>query len=115
MKERSLCPDPLGLYHLGLRNLLDLCVLIHIGRTGIHGTTRKRILEALRASERPLRIAYETIVSSTNRLQDLGLITTNGRLHKQGTDLNYILTKHGWEILTTSPVLTLYPQQAAAV
>lgn len=112
---RALCPDPLGLYHLGLRNLLDLCVLIHIGRTGIIGTTRAQIRETMATGTQPIRVGYQTLRSSTDRLADLGLITNINRLHKRGSDLVFVVTKTGWEILTTSPDLHLYPQQAAAV
>lgn len=90
------------LFELGLRNLMDMAIMIHIGRCGIIGAKRTTIAAAL-------RVSYDTARSGVDRLCELGLVTSISKDHTQGTPMNFVCTLKGWKLLTTPADFTLFP------
>jgi hypothetical protein len=107
-RYKSILPDPYALHAAGLRTLTDALVLVTIGRCGIVGARRQGMTELL-------RVPYATVRSSVERLCDLGLVCEASRDNGTGCAINFLVTRKGWELLTTPADLGMYPQQAAAV
>lgn len=90
------------LFELGLRNLMDMAIIIHIGRCGIIGAKRTTIAASL-------GVSYDTARSGVDRLCELGLVTSISKDHTQGTPMNFVCTVKGWNLLTMRADFTLFP------
>ena len=99
---KPIIADPLRLYELGLRNLMDMAILVHIGRCGIIGARRRFIADHM-------KVGYDTARSGTDRLWDLGLITSASRDHGPGLAHNLVCTVDGWKLLTDPPDFSPFP------
>jgi hypothetical protein len=102
MNTKPIIADPMRLYALGLRNLMDMAMLIHIGRCGLIGSQRKAMAEVL-------GVCYNTTCSGVARLEDLKLITCISRDYKQGGPMNYVCTVRGWKLLTEPADFSIFP------
>ncbi|MFZ9938464.1 MAG: hypothetical protein ACO3JG_15610 [Luteolibacter sp.] len=100
--------DPLLIHAAGVRTMTELVLFIHIGRCGLVGCRRRDLAQRF-------RIAYETVVCACERLAELKLITEASRDTGRGCAINYIVTRKGWELLTTPADFSLFPQQQAAI
>lgn len=99
---KPIIADPLRLYELGLRNLMDMAILVHIGRCGIIGSRRRFIADHM-------KVGYDTARSGTDRLWELGLITSASRDHGPGMAHNLVCTVEGWKLLTDPPDFSPFP------
>lgn len=102
MKIKPIIADPLRLYELGVRNLLDMATLIHIGRCGLVGVQRTAISQHM-------RVCYETARASVDRLCEMKLVTSASKGTSTGCPLNFVCTKAGWSVLTEPSDFTLFP------
>ena len=102
IQTKPIIADPLRLYELGLRNLMDMAILIHIGRCGIIGARRRSIADHI-------SVSYDTARTGTDRLWDLGLITSASRDHGPGLAHNLVCTVRGWNLLTEPPDFSPFP------
>jgi hypothetical protein len=107
MKTKPIIADPLRLYALGLRNLMDMAILVHIGRCGILGARNSSIAEMLHAP-------YDTARSGTRRLKVLGLITTVSKDQSSGLPHNFVCTIRGWKMLTEPADFSMFHQSQLA-
>lgn len=105
---KAIIADPLSLYELGIRNLMDMAILVHIGRCGLVGATRKSISEIL-------KVSYDTARSGVDRLQDIKLVTPASRDHGPGCAYNMVCTVRGWNLLTQPADFTLFPHSQIAL
>jgi hypothetical protein len=105
---KPIIADPLRLFELGLRNLMDMAILVHIGRCGLIGAQRTSIAEAM-------RVSYDTARSGVDRLADIGLITCVGRDYKPGGPMNFVCTGRGWALLTQPADFTMFPHAQMAL
>lgn len=108
MKLKPIIADPLRLYELGLRNLMDMAILIHIGRCGIVGAKRASIAALM-------NVGYETARSGVDRLCELGLITSVSRDYRAGLPHNFVCTLRGWKLLTEPADFTMFPHSQLAL
>lgn len=102
MKVKPIIADPLRLYELGLRNLMDMAILIHIGRCGLIGAKRQSIADAM-------GVCYDTARSGVDRLIDNGLVTSISRDYRPGSPHNFVCTVRGWNLLTTPADFSMFP------
>jgi hypothetical protein len=105
---KAIIADPLRLYELGLRNLMDMAILVHIGRCGLVGTTRKSISEIL-------KVSYDTARCGVDRLQDLKLVTPASRDHGPGSAYNMVCTVRGWNLLTQPADFSMFTHSQIAL
>jgi len=82
----------MALYRVGLRSLLDMVLLVHIGRCGLVGSLRCRCGE-------DLGVPYETIRASFGRLEDYGLIVGTSNSHTRGRANRFVVSAKGWAVL----------------
>lgn len=108
MKYKPIIADPLRLYQLGLRNLMDMAILIHIGRCGIVGAKRASIAALM-------NVAYETVRGGVDRLCELKLITSVSRDYRAGLPHNFVCTVGGWKLLTEPADFTMFPHSQLAL
>ena len=102
IQTKPIIADPLRLYELGLRNLLDMAMLVHIGRCGIVGTKRQAIADYM-------RVSYDTARSGVDRLFELKLIACASRDNGPGSAHNLVCTVRGWKLLTQPADFTMFP------
>lgn len=102
MKTKAIIADPMRLFELGLRNLMDMAILVHIGRCGIIGAKRTSIAAAH-------RVSYDTARSGVDRLCELGLVTSISKDYSVGTPFNFVCTVKGWNLLTTPADFSMFP------
>ena len=102
MKIKPIIADPLRLYELGLRNLLDMAVLVFIGRCGLVGVQRTAISSRM-------KVCYQTARTSVDRLCELGLVTSASKSYSTGCPENYVCTRRGWDLLTEPSDFSLFP------
>jgi len=102
MKTKQIIADPLRLYALGLRNLMDMAILVHIGRCGIIGAKRTSIAAHIGTT-------YETARTGTDRLCELGLVTSVSRENRAGLPHNFVCTVRGWNLLTQPSDFSMFP------
>ena len=93
MKPRAIIADPMALYRMGLRCLVDMAALIHLGRCGLNGSVRPAMADAL-------GVPYETLRSSLDRLEELKLVQESCHHSGRGRALLYIVSEDGWDALT---------------
>lgn len=108
MKVKPIIADPLRLYELGLRNLMDMAILIHIGRCGIVGAKRASIAALM-------KVGYDTARSGVDRLCELGLITSVSRDYRAGLPHNFVCTIRGWKLLTEPADFSMFPHSQLAL
>jgi hypothetical protein len=108
IQTKPIIADPLRLYELGVRNLMDMAILIHIGRCGIIGARRRSIADHI-------SVSYDTARTGTDRLWDLGLITSASRDHGPGLAHNLVCTVRGWNLLTQPADFTMFPHSQLAL
>lgn len=108
MKLKPIIADPLRLYELGLRNLMDMAILIHIGRCGIVGAKRASIAALM-------KVGYDTARSGVDRLCELGLITSVSRDYRAGLPHNFVCTLRGWKLLTEPADFSMFPHSQLAL
>jgi hypothetical protein len=108
MKVKPIIADPMRLYELGLRNLMDMAILVYIGRCGIIGAKRKAIAEEM-------KVHYHTAFSGVDRLIDLGLVTSISRDHRPGSPHNFVCTLRGWDLLTKPADFSMFPHSQLAL
>ena len=108
MKPKTIIADPLRLYELGLRNLMDMAILIHIGRCGIVGAKRTSIAALM-------KVGYDTARSGVDRLCELGLITSVSRDYRAGLPHNFVCTVRGWKLLTEPADFSMFPHSQLAL
>lgn len=102
MKFTPILPDPDRLRRAGIHTLATASAVIHVARCGLQGTTIPGLCEALGLSREGVRSAVIPAI-------DAGLITKSGRDGKQGRPHRYIITTHGWSIVTTPADLPPFP------
>lgn len=105
---KPIIADPLRLHRMGLRNLMDMAILVHIGRCGLLGSQRTSIAELL-------GVSYDTARCGVDRLDDLKLITCISRDHKQGGPMNFVVTGKGWKLLTHPADFSMFPHAQLAL
>jgi hypothetical protein len=108
MKCKPIIADPMRLYELGLRNLMDMAILVHIGRCGLVGAKRTTISEVM-------NVSYETARSGVDRLCDLGLLTSISRDYRAGCPHNFVCTVRGWDLLTKPADFSMFPHSQLAL
>jgi len=108
MNTKPIIADPLRLYALGVRNLMDMAILVHVGRCGLIGTQRNAIKELL-------GVSYDTARSGMDRLQELKLITQVSKTNTTGCARNYCVTQRGWKLLTDPADFSLFPHAQSAL
>jgi len=108
MKCKPIIADPLRLYELGLRNLMDMAILIHVGRCGLVGAKRTAIAEMI-------KVSYDTARSGVDRLCDLGLLTSISRDYRAGCPHNFVCTVRGWDLLTKPADFSMFPHSQLAL
>jgi hypothetical protein len=108
MKFKPIIADPMRLYELGLRNLMDMAILVYIGRCGIIGAKRKAIAEEM-------KVHYHTAFSGVDRLIDLGLVTSISRDYRPGSPHNFVCTVRGWDLLTKPADFSMFPHSQLAL
>jgi len=105
---KPIIADPMRLYALGLRNLMDMAILVHIGRCGLVGARRTSIAEML-------GVSYDTARSGVDRLQEHRLITVISRDHGPGLAYSMVVTLKGWKVLTQPADFSLFPHSQLAL
>jgi len=105
---KPIIADPLRLYELGLRNLMDMAILIHIGRCGLIGAKRQSVADTI-------KVSYDTARSGVDRLIEHGLVTTASRDHGPGLAHNMVCTVRGWNLLTQPADFTMFPHSQLAL
>lgn len=101
-------PDPRPMYRMGLRNLMDLIILIETGRAGVDGITSREIT-------RIHGIHFETIATGCQRLRKLGLVAVGMQRQPKGKSIRHLtITKRGWKLLTAAEDLAMRNAQAMA-
>ena len=108
IQTKPIIADPLRLYELGLRNLMDMAIIVHIARCGLIGARRRSLANHL-------NVHYETIRTGTDRLWDLGLITNASRDHGPGLAHNFVVTVRGWKLLTEPSDFSMFPHSQLAL
>lgn len=108
MKVKPIIADPLRLYELGIRNLMDMAILIHIGRCGLIGAKRQSIADTI-------KVSYDTARSGVDRLIEHGLVTAACRDHGPGLAHNMVCTVRGWNLLTMPADFTMFPHSQLAL
>lgn len=108
MKLKPIIADPLRLYELGLRNLMDMAILVHIGRCGIIGSKRTAIAAVM-------GVNYDTARSGVDRLCELGLVTSVSRDQTSGLPFNFVCTVRGWNLLTYPADFSMFPHSQTAL
>lgn len=102
---KPIIADPLRLYELGLRNLMDMAILVHIARCGLIGARRASIADAI-------KVPYDTAHSGVVRLKELGLVTAGNRPH---TGHSMVCTVRGWNLMTQPADFTMFPHSQLAL
>jgi hypothetical protein len=105
---KPIIADPMKLYTLGVRNLMDMAILVHVGRCGLVGCGRQAMASAL-------GVSYETARSGIDRLEDLGMVTAASRSNGIGRAFCYVVTLRGWNLLTEPADLSLFPHAQLAL
>lgn len=105
---KPIIADPLRLYELGLRNLMDMAILVHIGRCGLIGAKRQSVADTI-------KVSYDTARSGVDRLIEHGLVTTASRDHGPGLAHNMVCTVRGWNLLTQPADFTMFPHSQLAL
>lgn len=105
---KPIIADPMRLYSFGLRNLMDMVILVHIGRCGLVGARRTSIAEML-------GVSYHTARSGVDRLQEHRLITVISRDHGPGLAYSMVVTLKGWKLLTQPADFSLFPHSQLAL
>lgn len=105
---KPIIADPMRLYALGLRNLMDMAILVHIGRCGLVGARRTSIAEML-------GVSYDTARSGVDRLQEHRLVTVISRDHGPGLAHSMVVTLKGWKLLTQPADLSMFPHSQLAL
>ena len=100
--------DPLRFYALGIRNLMDMAALVHIGRCGLIGCTRMGIAKLL-------GVEYDTARNGVDRLAKRGLITCVSRHGTPGWTQDFTCTAAGWELLTQPADFSMFPHAQMAL
>jgi DNA-binding MarR family transcriptional regulator len=108
MKPKILIVDPNHLRTAGLSGILDACVLTHIGRCGLQGA---RIPDMSGS----LRINISTLHTVMDRLVELKLITRSSQSNARGRANLWVVTVAGWELLTRTPDLSMFPDSLTAL
>lgn len=103
MKPKPIICDPLALLSAGVRNVLDMAVLAHVGRCGLHGATTPAIHEALAQP-------YHSVRYSVDRLVEMKLLASLGREHTQGRAEIWIVTGKAWRCLIKPAEFSMFPQ-----
>jgi len=105
---KPILPDPWTLHKAGLNTLHQAAVFVHLGRCGIQGTTVPGTAEAL-------NINLNSVHSTMGLLEDLKLAVHYAKKNSQGRAKLYVVTKKGWELLTTPGDFTLFPDATRAM
>lgn len=105
---KPIIADPLRLYALGLRNLMDMAILVHVGRCGLIGARRRSIAEHI-------KVGYDTARTGTDRLAELGLITCISKDQRPGKAHNFVCTVRGWKLLTMPADFSMFPHSQLAL
>lgn len=98
---KTIMPDPVRLFRYGVRNLMDLAILVHIGRCGLTGA---RVGETAAL----LEVDPHTVWSGIRRLRALKMVTKGGQMTRPGSPHWFVVTVGGWELLTDAPDYSPY-------
>lgn len=90
------------MHHAGIQSLLHAAVLVHLGRCGLHGATNPQLHEAM-------GVTYRTVANATEKLQELGLITSYCRSGRKGMPHLLVVSCKGWELLTRPATYDHFP------
>jgi len=105
---KPILPDPITLHRAGLNTLHQASILVHIGRCGIQGTTVPSMAEVVGLNN-------NTVHTNVGILEDLKLVVHYAKKNSQGRAKLYVVTKRGWELLTTPGDFTLFPDATSAM
>lgn len=99
----AIVADPILARRAGLRTLLEFAALVHVGRCGLQGATRKSTGEAL-------GVAREAVVAGFLSLENKKMISEVGRSNTTGNEVFFVCTRRGWDLLTQPGDFTMFPQ-----
>ena len=106
MALKPLQPDLLTLHRHHL-NLVQAIVLVHAGRSGLQGVTRRSTSEAT-------GIPLNTIHHATVSLVEAGFLAPGKQPHPR-VARRFFISVRGWRLLTTDPDIEFFPNALKAV
>lgn len=109
MKFKPIIADPATMFAAGLRSLNQAMALVHLGRCGLQGCTVKGLSEALESMHESS--AYSVL----EKLRDWGMVVHYCRQNSQGRASRYVISVKGWEVLTSVPDFSMFPDAGAVV
>lgn len=102
MKCKTIIADPHALLKAGVRNTLDLAILIHLGRCGLQGATVPTMVMSLGEP-------YSSIRFGIDRLAELGLVLPVCRRNTAGRAEVWVVTVRAWDALTKPADFSAFP------
>lgn len=102
MKTKSIIPDPLKFFRVGINSMQQAAILVHVGRCGLQGCR-------IDAAGDALRMSTSTVNSALGKLQDAGLVVRFGRTNRRGRAFYWTVSVRGWELLTSGADVDLFP------
>jgi hypothetical protein len=102
MKKTTIIADPFTLLKAGVRNTMDLAVLIHLGRCGLQGSTVPQMLEHFHEP-------YSSIRCAIDRLEELDLCLAVCRKNNSGRAQVWVVSVSAWTLLVTPADFSLFP------
>lgn len=108
MKPKPIIADPLNLDRAGVATTRQAAIFIHLGRCGLLGST-------IPTMAKTLKIHPSTVGAIVDSLTVAKLVTEYGRATGQGRAKKYVVTVHGWGVLTEPADFSMFPHAQTAL